>query len=54
MRVTFLFIEGKSVTNIVDIHNQLMHNNSLKDNLNYSTIKKLLNTAVIWGIKWRF
>jgi len=36
MGVTFLFIEGKSVTNIVDIHNWLMHNNSSRDNLKYS------------------
>jgi len=36
MGVTFLFIEGKLVVNIVDIHNKLMHNNSLRDNLKYS------------------
>jgi len=31
--VTFLFIQDKSVTNITDIHNQLMHDNNIRDNL---------------------
>jgi len=51
MRVTFLFIEDKSVTNIVDVHNRLMNNNSLRDNLklfsqittNISSFKHFLN-----------
>jgi len=29
MRVTFLFIDNKSITNIIDIHPQTMHNNIL-------------------------
>jgi len=35
MAVTFLFIESKLVTNIIDIHNQLMLDNNFKDNLEY-------------------
>jgi len=35
MEVIFLFIESKSVINIIDIHNQLMANNNFKDNLEY-------------------
>jgi len=35
MGVTFLFVEGKSVTNITDIHNRLMHDYSFRDNLRY-------------------
>jgi len=51
MGITFLFPEGKSITNIVDVHNQLMNNNSLRDNLklfsqittNTSSFKYFLN-----------